>query len=56
VWDYMASVVIVEAAGGVASEVGGRDLCVLDHDARRAPAVAATSELLGELLAARRGR
>jgi fructose-1,6-bisphosphatase/inositol monophosphatase family enzyme len=56
VWDYMASVVIVEAAGGVASEVGGRDLCVLEHEARRAPAVAATPELLGELLAARRGR
>jgi myo-inositol-1(or 4)-monophosphatase len=56
VWDYMASVVIAEAAGGVASEVGGRDLCVLEHEARRAPAVAATPELLGELLAARRGR
>jgi myo-inositol-1(or 4)-monophosphatase len=56
VWDYMASVVIVEAAGGVVAEVGGRELCVLDHEARRAPAVAATPELLAELLAARRGR
>jgi myo-inositol-1(or 4)-monophosphatase len=54
VWDYMASIVIVEAAGGVATDVGGRDLCVLDHEARRAPAAAATPELLAELLAARR--
>jgi myo-inositol-1(or 4)-monophosphatase len=54
VWDYLASVVIVEAAGGVVAEVAGRELCVLDHTARRAPAVAATPELLDELLVARR--
>ncbi len=53
VWDYMASVVIVEAAGGVATDVLGRNLCVLDHTARRAPAVAATSELLAAVLAER---
>lgn len=53
VWDYMASVVILEAAGGVAAEVLGRELCVLDHTARRAPAVAATPELLTALLAER---
>jgi fructose-1,6-bisphosphatase/inositol monophosphatase family enzyme len=54
VWDYLASIVILEAAGGVSAEVGGRDLCVLDHTARRAPAVAATPELLDALLTARR--
>ena len=54
VWDYMASIVIAEAAGAVATEVRGRELCVLDHEARRAPAVAGTPELLSELLAARR--
>lgn len=53
VWDYLASVVIIEAAGGVASEVLGRELCVLDHTARRAPVVAATPELLAAVLAQR---
>jgi myo-inositol-1(or 4)-monophosphatase len=53
VWDYMASVVIVEAAGGVAGEVFGRDLCVLDHAARRTPIAAATPELLASVLAER---
>ena len=53
VWDYLASVVIIEAAGGVAAEVFGRDLCILDHTARRAPVVAATPELLGSILAER---
>lgn len=55
VWDYLASVVILEAAGGVASEVFGRELCVLDHTARRAPVVAATPELLAEVISARTG-
>lgn len=50
VWDYLASVVILEAAGGVAGEVLGRELCVLDHTARRAPVAAATPELLAEIL------
>jgi hypothetical protein len=45
--------VIIEAAGGVAAEVFGRELCVLDHTARRAPVVAATPELLGAVLAQR---
>jgi myo-inositol-1(or 4)-monophosphatase len=53
VWDYLAAVVIAEAAGGVAGEVFGRELCVLDHTARRAPAVAATPELFAELVTAR---
>lgn len=55
VWDYLASVVIIEAAGGVAREVFGRELCMLDHTARRAPVVAATPELLAEVIAARTG-
>jgi myo-inositol-1(or 4)-monophosphatase len=53
VWDYLASVLILEEAGGVAAEVRGRDLCVLDHTARRAPVVAATPELLAAILAER---
>ena len=54
VWDYLASTVIVEEAGGVVAEVFGRELCVLDHTARRSPVVAATPQLLGEVLAHRR--
>lgn len=54
VWDYLASVLILEEAGGVAREVLGRDLCVLDHEARRAPIVAATPELLEAVLVERR--
>ncbi len=54
VWDYLASVLILEEAGGVAAEVFGRDLCVLDHHARRTPVVAATPRLLERVLAERR--
>ncbi len=54
VWDYLASVLILEEAGGVAAEVFGRELCVLDHAARRSPVVAATPELLDAVLGERR--
>ena len=49
VWDYLASVLILEEAGGVAAEVFGRELCVLDHAARRSPVGG------GDARAARRG-
>jgi fructose-1,6-bisphosphatase/inositol monophosphatase family enzyme len=54
VWDYLASIVILEEAGGVSAEVRGRELCVLDHAARRSPVVAATPALLEAVLAERR--
>lgn len=54
VWDYLASVLILEEAGGVAAEVFGRNLCTLDHGDRRSPAVAATPELLDAVLRHRR--
>lgn len=54
VWDYLASTLIVTEAGGVVAEVFDRELCVLDHTARRAPAAAATPELLAAVLAERR--
>jgi len=54
VWDYLASVLILEEAGGVAAEVFGRELCVLDHKARRSPVAAATPELLEAVLSERR--
>jgi myo-inositol-1(or 4)-monophosphatase len=54
VWDYLASLLILREAGGVATEVFGRDLVVLDHDARRTPAVASTVPLLDAMLVERR--
>jgi fructose-1,6-bisphosphatase/inositol monophosphatase family enzyme len=54
VWDYLASVLILQEAGGAAGEVFGRELCVLDHAARRSPVVAATSDLLAAVLIERR--
>ena len=54
VWDYLGSVLILEEAGGAAAEVFDRDLCVLDHTARRSPVVAATPALLDAVLAHRR--
>ena len=53
VWDYLASVLVAEEAGCVAGEVFDRDLCVLDHTARRGPVVAATPELLDAILSER---
>jgi myo-inositol-1(or 4)-monophosphatase len=54
VWDYLASILILEEAGGVAAEVFGRELTVLDHHARRSPVAAGTPELLAAILAHRR--
>lgn len=54
VWDYLASLLILEEAGGVAVDALGRDLCVLDHVARRAPVAAATPQLLNAVLGHRR--
>jgi fructose-1,6-bisphosphatase/inositol monophosphatase family enzyme len=54
VWDYLASILILEEAGGVATDALGRELCVLDHTARRAPVVAATPQLLEAVLTERR--
>jgi fructose-1,6-bisphosphatase/inositol monophosphatase family enzyme len=54
VWDYLASVLILDEAGGASAEVFGRELCTLDHAARRSPVVAATPELLDDLLRHRR--
>ncbi|BAN02597.1 inositol monophosphatase family protein [Ilumatobacter coccineus] len=52
VWDYLASVLIVEEAGGVVADALGRDLVTLDHAARRRPVAASNAALLAELLEA----
>ena len=54
VWDYIAGALVVEEAGGVMADVFGRDLVVLDHDARRAPAAASHRGLLDEIIRERR--
>ncbi len=53
VWDYLASVLILTEAGGVAVDAAGRDLVVLEHAARRTPVVASNAALLDQLLAER---
>ncbi|MEM8621051.1 MAG: inositol monophosphatase [Actinomycetota bacterium] len=50
VWDYLAATLIVEEAGGCAADALGADLVVFDHEARRSPVVAASAELLEQLL------
>jgi len=52
VWDYLAAVLIVTEAGGVAIDALGRDLVTLDHAARRQPVTAGSQALLDELLVA----
>lgn len=51
VWDYLASTLIVEEAGGVCADAGGRPLVTLDPSARRRPVVASSPALLEQLLA-----
>lgn len=50
VWDYLAAILILEEAGGVAADALGRDLVTLDHAARRRPVTASSPTLLAELL------
>jgi myo-inositol-1(or 4)-monophosphatase len=50
VWDYLAAVLILEEAGGVAVDALGRDLVTLDQTARRRPVTAGSPKLLAELL------
>lgn len=48
-WDYLGGVLLCTEAGACVTELGGADLCVLDHRARRMVAAAATPELLRQL-------
>ena len=50
VWDYVGAMLVVQEAGGVVAEAFGRDLVVLDPEARRTPVAATGSALLGELV------
>ena len=44
-WDYMAGLLICTEAGAVVTDAQGRELVVLEHEARRTPVAAATLEL-----------
>ncbi len=54
-WDYLGGALVVAEAGGVVADCFGRDLVALDPADRRAPAAAAGSDLMAELLAHRVG-
>lgn len=51
VWDYLGAALVCSEAGASVGEGSGRDLVTLDSAERRAPIVAATPELLEQLLA-----
>ncbi len=53
VWDYIAGALVLEEAGGVVVDAFGRELVVLDPNARRAPVAASHRGLLDELLTER---
>ncbi|WP_162941986.1 inositol monophosphatase family protein [Desertimonas flava] len=53
VWDFLASTLICTEAGAHVTDALGRELAVVDHDARRTPVAAATPELLDALVALR---
>ncbi len=52
-WDYLGGMLICQEAGAVVADASGRDLVVLDHDARRTPIAASSPALLEQLVAAR---
>jgi fructose-1,6-bisphosphatase/inositol monophosphatase family enzyme len=53
-WDYLGAALICREAGAAITDLHGRDLVALDHDARRVPCAAGDPALLEQLLAARR--
>lgn len=52
-WDYLGALLVCREAGVPCVDALGRDLVVLEHDARRTPVAAATPQLLDALVAAR---
>jgi fructose-1,6-bisphosphatase/inositol monophosphatase family enzyme len=52
-WDYLGGLLVCREAGAFVADAYGRELVVIEHDARRTPVAAATTQLLDELLAAR---
>lgn len=54
-WDYLGAMLVLQESGASIVDGRGRDLVVLDHDARRSPIAATTPELLEELVAMQSG-
>jgi len=52
-WDYLGGMLVCLEAGASVVDARGRDLVVLEPEARRTPVAAATDELLGDLVEAR---
>jgi fructose-1,6-bisphosphatase/inositol monophosphatase family enzyme len=52
-WDYLGGMLVCQEAGALVVDAAGRDLVVLQHDARRTPIAAATPELLAQAVEAR---
>jgi fructose-1,6-bisphosphatase/inositol monophosphatase family enzyme len=52
-WDYLGGLLVCREAGASVADAAGRELVVLDPEARRTPLAAATPELLEELRTAR---
>jgi fructose-1,6-bisphosphatase/inositol monophosphatase family enzyme len=53
VWDYLGGLLICQEAGAVVGDAEGRELVVLEADARRTPLAAATPELYRQVAEAR---
>ncbi|MBX3313863.1 MAG: hypothetical protein KF906_06050 [Actinobacteria bacterium] len=51
VWDYLGASLVLAEAGAPVVDARGRDLCVLDHAARRIPVAGAGPELVAALTA-----
>jgi fructose-1,6-bisphosphatase/inositol monophosphatase family enzyme len=54
-WDYLGGLLVCTEAGAAAADASGRELVVLDHQARRTPCAAGSEALLAQVLEARRG-
>ena len=53
-WDYLGAMLVLSEVGAHIGDAQGRELVVLDHEARRTPVSAGTEELFDALMAARR--
>ncbi|HTO00768.1 MAG TPA: inositol monophosphatase family protein [Microthrixaceae bacterium] len=53
-WDYLGAMLVLQEAGAHIADQQGRELVVLDHQARRTPVSAATPELFEQCLLARK--
>lgn len=53
VWDYLGGMLICIEAGGAVVDAYGRDLCVLEMEARRTPVAGANQTLMESLLKGR---